>query len=76
MPNIQYFSSPERKTQRFRVKATGEIGSALSNSHGSHAISRLATIGPELNVQIIDLCVDTTGEVRSYRAEYLEDVTE
>lgn len=69
----QTFSSPERKTQRYRVKATGETGSGVSDN-GSWNVGRLATIGPELNIQLIDLCDDITGEVRTYRAEYLEQI--
>lgn len=74
MPNlIQTFSSPERKIQRFKVEATGETGSGVSDN-GSRNVGRLATIGPELNVSLIDLCDDKTGEVRTYRAEFLEKI--
>jgi hypothetical protein len=74
MPNIVHaFSSPERKFQRYKVKATGETGSGVSDN-GNRNVGRLATIGPELNVRLIDLCDDKTGEVRTYRAEFLEQI--
>jgi hypothetical protein len=74
MPNVQIFTSPERKVQRYKVKATGETGAGVSD-HGSRNVGRLATIGPELNVQLIDICDDKTGEVRTFRAEFLELIT-
>lgn len=75
MPNmtVEHFSSPQRKLRRFRVKATGETGTALSE-HGTGNVHRMATMGPALNVALIDLCNDATGEVRTFRAEYLEEV--
>lgn len=76
MPNFQILESPQRRTRRYRVKANGETGSALSGSHGGKSIGRLVTIGGDLNVQVIDLCHDATGEVRTYRAEYLEEIAE
>jgi hypothetical protein len=75
MPNVQIFGSPERKVQRYKVKATGETGSGVSHN-GSRNVGRLATIGPELNIQLIDICDDKTGEVRTYRAEFLQKVAE
>lgn len=75
MPEMQFFPSPERKIQRFRVKATGETGSGVSDN-GSRNVGRLVTIGPEMNIQLIDVCHDETGEVRTYRAEYLERISE
>jgi hypothetical protein len=74
MPNlVQTFSSPERKVQRYKVKATGETGSGVSDN-GSRNVGRLVTIGPELNIQLIDICDDRSGEVRTYRAEFLEKI--
>jgi hypothetical protein len=72
MPNIEYFKAPERPTHRYRVKATGETGSALSGAHSSRVVGRLVTIGPDLNVRVIDLCHDSSGEIRTYREEFLE----
>ncbi|MFD0046971.1 hypothetical protein ACFVGV_17455 [Pseudarthrobacter scleromae] len=71
MPNVQIFNTLKRKVQHFKVKATGETGAGVSDN-GSRNVGRVATIGPELNVQLIDICDDTTGEVRTYRAEFLE----
>jgi hypothetical protein len=73
MPNlvVETFRSPERKTHRYKVKATGETGAGVSDN-GSRNVGRLATIGPELNIQLIDICDDKTGEVRTFRAEFLE----
>jgi hypothetical protein len=75
MPNltVETFRTPERQTRRFKVKATGDIGSAVSEN-GSREVTRLAAIGSQLNIQLIDLCDDDTGEVRTYRAEYLEEI--
>jgi hypothetical protein len=73
MPNVQILSSPERNVQRYKVKATGETGSGVSDN-GSRNVGRLATIGPELNIQLIDICHEETGEVRTYRAEFLEKI--
>lgn len=73
MPHVQMFNSPERKTHRYKVKATGETGSGVSDN-GSRNVGRLATIGPKLNIQLIDVCDDVTGEVRTFRADYLEEL--
>lgn len=73
MPEMQIFKTQERKVQRYKVKATGETGAGISDN-GSRNVGRLATIGPELNVQLIDICDDTTGEVRTFRAEFLERI--
>jgi hypothetical protein len=74
MPDVQIFTSPERKAQRYKVKATGETGAGVSDN-GSRNVGRLATIGPELNIQLIDICDDHTGEVRTFRSEFLELIT-
>jgi hypothetical protein len=76
MPNFQILKSPQRRTRRYKVNATGEAGSALNGLDGGTSIGRLVTIGDDLNVQVIDLCDDATGEVRTYRAEFLEEITE
>lgn len=74
MPNlIETFRSPDRKTRRYRVNATGDTGSAVSDN-GSQNVVRLAAIGPHFNIQLIDLCDDNTGEVRTYRADRLEEI--
>lgn len=74
MPNIQVINSPQKRDLRFRVKATGETGTAVSSSNGTSSIGRLASIGSEWNVRVIDICIDDTGEIRSFRADHLEDV--
>jgi hypothetical protein len=76
MPNTQVFSGPKRQNRKFRVTATSETGSALSQAHGSTNVGRYVTIGGELNVTVIDISLDGTGEVRTYRQEFLEEVTE
>ncbi|WP_416403466.1 hypothetical protein [Arthrobacter sp. LFS091] len=77
MPNIQEsFSGPNRQERRYTIKATGETGSALSSTHGGTNVGRYATIGKDLNVTVIDICLDETGEIRTYRQEFLEEVTE
>lgn len=76
MPKTQVFSGPRRQNRKFRVKATGETGPALSQDHGSTNVGRYVTIGEELNVTVIDISLDGTGEVRTYRQEFLEEVTE
>lgn len=76
MPNMQVFNGPKRVERRFKVKATGEIGLALSGSRGGTSIGRQVTIGDNLNVNVIDVCLDETGEVRTYRQEFLEEVTD
>lgn len=50
MPNMRVLSGPKRQDRKFRVKATGETGSALSQDHGSANVGRYVTIGEELNV--------------------------
>ncbi|WP_248760214.1 hypothetical protein [Pseudarthrobacter sp. SSS035] len=72
MPNVQIFTTPERRIQRYKVKATGDTGTGVSSSNGSRNVGRLATIGRELNIQLIDICDDKTGEVRTFRAEFLD----
>lgn len=74
MPNVEVFSSPKRQDRKFRIKATGEVGSALSQDHGNRNVGRYVTIGEELNVTVIDISLDETGEVRTYRKEFLEEV--
>jgi hypothetical protein len=75
MPHVEVFRSPERKIQRYRVKATGETGAGVS-ANGSPTVGRSASIGPQDNVQLIDICDDKTGEVRTFRAEVLERISE
>jgi len=76
MPNMQVFKGPEHKNRRFRITATGETGSALSSTRGGTSIGRSVTIGPELNVHVTDICDDKTGEIRTFRTEFLEEITE
>lgn len=61
MPKTQIFSGPKRQNRKFRVKATGETGSALSQDHGSTNVGRYVTIGEELNVTVIDISLGDRG---------------
>ncbi|MGC7152966.1 hypothetical protein [Paenarthrobacter ureafaciens] len=75
MPNLrEEFSTPRRNVQRYRVKATNETGTALSETNGLDNVGRLVTIGNAFNVPVIDLCDDNTGEIRTFRADRLERI--
>ena len=77
MPNLQRTGTgPTRRGRRFKVKATGEVGTGLSSTNGISNVGRYATIGLEMNVTVIDLCMDETGEIRTFRLDYLEELTE
>ncbi|MFF1828972.1 hypothetical protein [Paenarthrobacter sp. NPDC058040] len=77
MPNlIETFTSSPYKTRRYRIKATGEIGTGVASSNGGRNVGRLATIGDKLNISVIDLCLDATGEIRTFRADVVEQITE
>ncbi|MFE4197259.1 hypothetical protein ACFRJ9_15450 [Paenarthrobacter sp. NPDC056912] len=73
---MEIFNGPKMVDRRFRVPATGETGLALSGSHGGTSIGRKVTIGDDLNVSVIDVCLDEAGEVRTYRQAFLEEVAE
>ena len=74
VPNMEVFATPKWRTQRFRVTATGETGTGVSESNATRNVGRLATIGDKLNVLVIDVCLDETGEVRTYRQDKLEQL--
>lgn len=76
MPEMRWETtgSPKQIERRFRVIATGEEGSAVSENGASSIIDRLVTIGPEWNIRVIDLCHDETGEIRTYRSDRLEEI--
>lgn len=67
------FGGPKRVITRFKVVKTGEIGSAVSKN-GYENTSRLVTIGPKDNIVVIDLCMDDTGEVRTFLESHLEEL--
>ena len=75
MPNVQIFTSPKRENRRYRVIATGETGTAVSGDHGGRNVGRLVTIGADLNVRVVDICHDETGEIRTYRENFVEEIT-
>lgn len=77
MPNlIQTLTSAPYAIERYRIKSTGETGTGVSTSDGNRNVGRLATIGDKLNVSVIDLCLDASGEIRTYRADVLERINE
>ena len=63
----------EPELRRFRVRETEETCSAVT-AQGSEKIRRLVSIGPNLNVNVIDLCDDKTGEIRTFKADALEEL--
>lgn len=74
MPNIRTsWETPKRQTRRYKVKATGEVGSSVSKN-GLQTGDRLVALGSTNNIRVIDLCLDETGEIRTFRAEYLEEL--
>lgn len=76
MPGLQNFSNPSPRTRRYRVKDTGETGSAVSSNGAPTVTSHMVTIGDKMNIQVVDLCIDNTGEIRTYLADRLDEISE
>lgn len=77
VPNLRVETThltPNQPLHRFKVKATGETGAAVSENGYGHVIGRSVSIGPRQNVLVIDLCDDQTGEIRTFRADFLERI--
>lgn len=74
MPRMTVETSGPREptARRYRIKATGQTGAVVSYD-GNTGVGRVAAIGSEL-IHLIDLCDDVTGEVRTFRAEFLEQI--
>lgn len=64
------------RAPRFKIKATGDTGTAVSENGRPGLIGRLVSMGPKNNIRVIDLCDDASGEIRTYLAEKLEEVSD
>ena len=73
--STESYSAPEPVTRRFRVIKTGDEGSAAAPNGLGGSIHRSISIGSRNNVTLIDLVDDETGEVRTYVADKLEEIT-
>lgn len=72
----RYPLAQENPTVRFKIKATGETGSAVAPNDRPAQIHQAVCIGPKHNVLVIDLCLDDSGEIKRFLAEKLEEITE
>lgn len=66
----------EDRSQKFKIKATGQVLPAIGKHGFPHIVGRYVSFGNELNATVIDLFDDTTGEVRSYLDTHLERMTD
>ena len=76
MPKLttQYSESMNPGAVRFRVLATGEEGTGVSSNNGSRNIGHYVTIGSENNIWAIEICMDETGEIRTYLKDRVEEL--
>lgn len=71
---IETFGDPTPVVRRYKVIATGEIGTMVGKN-GLPAGPRMVRVGSSDNVNIIDFCDDVTGEIRTFRLDKLEAIT-
>ena len=60
--------------RRYRVRGTGETGLGVSTKDGFSNVGRNVTIGDQVSVFVIDLCLDESGEIKTYRHDRLEEL--
>lgn len=61
--------------RRFKVNATGETGVAAAPQGLPRNTTRAVTLGDEWNVAVVDLCIEETGELKTYRLDRLTEVS-